>query len=228
MKIKISNYSTAKCNDSIFGQIKYNNGCWFWKSLNKKRHQLLRQSQQNVTFKNYNKTLSNNPIVILILESPHSDEFTNKKNPCAACGISGKSIANHLCDIFNNNAKYKNNSNILKSYLNNCKASTLDIWVVNSVQYQCSLGITPVCNLIKESNWIDEWYSKRNNFLSRFAYLQNGNQNYVIINLCTKGVFVPMKEIVKDLLTTNNIIQNNYCEGPHPASWERLKYVEIR
>lgn len=231
MKIKVKNYSTKKCADSIFGQIEHKQCGWGWISLNKKRQKLLQaQSSTGMVFKDYKKT-RHNPVIILILESPHCDEFGDKNHPCAACGTSGRNIFDYLCDIFNHstnsNVKYKYNSSDLRTYLNKHEKDIIDVFVVNSVQYQCSLGITPICNFIKESNWIDEWYSSRNNFLARLKNISSKNDCF-IINMCTKGAFLPMKEIVYDLLDSNNIIQSNYCEGPHPSSWGRLKHVEIK
>ncbi len=228
MKIKVKNYSTKKCADSIFGQIEHKQCGWGWISLNKKRQKLLQaQSSTGMVFKDYKKT-RHNPIIILILESPHCAEHANAK-PCAANGRSGKNIFSHLCDVFNNpntssGAKFINNSPTLTSFLNNNIDKTIDVWVVNSVQYQCSLGITPICHIIKESNWIDEWHSSRNDFIQRITDMAD-TRDVVVINLCTQGVFVPMKEIVKNSLSGFN---NNYCDGPHPSSWGRLKHVEIK
>lgn len=139
-----------------------------------------------------------------------------------------ENIYGHLCDIFNNISKYKNASSDLDSFLTDNKESIIDILVVNSIQFQCSLGITPICNIIKESNWIDEWYSSKNDFSKRVEQICS-LKDFFIINLCTKGVFIPTKEIVKNELFNCNLkIDNKYCEGPHPSSWGRLKKVEFK
>lgn len=228
MRKTVKNYSTKACPDSIFGQVTYSSGSWDWCSYNQERKKLLQSKNiKDDLFRDFSNMSSENPVIILVLESPHCAEYANAK-PCAANGRSGKNIFSYLCDVFNNpnissGAKFINNSSTLKSFLNNNTSKTINVWVVNSVQYQCSLGITPICHIIKESNWIDEWHSSRNDFIQRITGMADP-RDVLVINLCTQGVFVPMKEMVKNSLSVFNY---NYCEGPHPSSWNRLKKVVI-
>lgn len=235
MKTEVKIYSGSKCPDSIFGQIQYNN-VWGWKAIDDNRKNLLQKEAGDIEkiFKkldNGKDEYIGKPCILLILESPHINEYKDPNNPCAANGTTGKNIGKYLCNIFNNigvNKKIcKNNSSTLIKFLNKNQLHIINILVVNSVQYQCSLGIEPICHIIKEENWMDEWFSNRNDFISRLGKIYSKNSCF-IINLCTSGVFVPMKTIVKDNLHTKLNVQNNYCEGPHPSSWSRLKKIEFK
>ncbi len=214
MKREIKNYSKAQCLDSIFGKIQYKNNSWAWISFDSARQTMLEKSVHvnNVLCNDLGKGTLSNPIVILVLESPHSAEYENN-TPCAANGTSGKNIADHLCDIFNNHGNFKNSSSILQQFLDRNQENTIDVWVVNSVQYQCSMGITPICHIIKEINWIDEWCERKADFQDRVTLLCNRG-NFVVINFCTKGKCIPMKEIVEECLISQPNIQGHYCKGP--------------
>lgn len=61
-------------------------------------------------------------LMVLILESPHIQEFTGKNAPCPANGTTGRNIRNRTLAIFGD--AYKNHHLIL----------------MNAIPFQCSLG----------------------------------------------------------------------------------------
>ena len=226
MKTSVHNYSNKKCPDRIFGKIKKIGANWKWTIIDKIREEMTGFNDDQ-KYKHLRKR-GEQPAIVLILESPHSNEFNSSGKPIApAMGVSGQNIYKYFCDIINGassgNKQTANNLNALVSFLNNNAGKEICVYIVNSVQYQCSLGIKPICHIIKESNWVDEWFAgpdfdERCNILNKEAFF---------INLCTSGVFVPMKEMVKERLNALGIT-DNYCEGPHPSSWNRLKKIEFK
>ena len=226
MKTSVHNYSNKKCPDRIFGKIKKIGANWKWTIIDKIREEMTGFNDDQ-KYKHLRKR-GEQPAIVLILESPHSNEFNSSGKPIApAMGVSGQNIYKYFCDIINGassgNKQTANNLNALVSFLNNNAGKEICVYIVNSVQYQCSLGIKPICHIIKESNWVDEWFAgpdfdERCNILNKEAFF---------INLCTSGVFVPMKEMVKERLNALGITDND-CEGPHPSSWNRLKKIEFK
>lgn len=222
MITKVKNYSNKRCPDKPFGSITLRSNAWTWSKIHSKRY-------ANFTYKapvKNSENFSAESVIIIVLESPHIEEFDFHGLPlCPANGQSGKSIYKYFCDILNSNTpKCNNNSKNLNSFLSG--KNDLDVWIVNSIQRQCSLGITPMQHIIKESNWIDEWFSSRNNFIKRINKVIK-RKDFFIINLCTNGVYVPMKELVKEKVLKLPGNENRYCEGPHPSSWQRLKSIEF-
>ena len=106
-------------------------------------------------------------ILLLILESPHTDEFDKKGEPIGpANGTTGTSIRKYICDIFGNG--YQGYHLVL----------------MNAVPYQCSLGIATkhfrddVFKIIWENGC-------RKFFIDRLSQIIR--KNIVIANCCTKG-----------------------------------------
>ena len=233
MKTKDVKYSSKLCQDDVFGQLKQiSANRWMWFSIHNKRYKKLRVPS---TIKEIIEVDNKNPKILLVLESPHRAEYKEDGSAiCPANGSSGKNIYNYLCNLFNDignlgKKNYINSCNTLKNFLQNNKDKIIDIWIVNSIQKQCSLGIEPINNIIKESNWIDEWCSSQNDLIKRCENIIGNmeKQNYFIINLCTRGIYIPMKQLVENEFVSSNSFNCFYCKGPHPSSWNRLKRIEL-
>jgi hypothetical protein len=233
MKYKVENYSGEKCPDCYFGTIEFitnpTNTGWQWFSIESSRHTdfenkklISGDSPEAIESEN-----SENPKLVLILESPRYNEYDSTGAPIRpANGTTGQNIFEHLCSILNNNnphsGKYCNLSTNLQGFLKAQQTNNIDVWIVNAIQYQCSMGIRPINHIIKESNWIDEWCSGGNDLLNRCGTI--GTIDIFFVNLCTKGNYVPMKQLVEDEVV-NNLSSTNYCKGPHPSSWTRIRKV---
>lgn len=230
MKWKVVNYSNQQCDDAIFGEIYCNNGNWQWVSVESGRKTALKVTKEDISETNLDET-KNKASLVLILESPHKNEYDNNGAPIRpANGTSGKNIYNHLCDVLNNpntGNKFNNANEKLQEFLSNHIKNTLTVWVVNAIQYQCSMGIVPINHMIKESNWIDEWHSSRNTLVKRLNNFMDNSvcSSAFYINLCTIGNYIPMKTIVGESIKP--VSNNNYCEGPHPSSWTRRNAVKF-
>ncbi|WP_300383430.1 hypothetical protein [Clostridium sp.] len=107
--------------------------------------------------------------MVIILESPHVDEFDNngliKVRP--SYGKTGINIR----EMLNDKLTQKNKS---ENYI---------VYLVNSIQYQCSLGINT--NYFRDYVWLIQWKDKeiRDNLISRLKEIKPD----LIINCCTKG-----------------------------------------
>lgn len=223
MKTQVKNYSTALCSDKLFGTIFFDGMNWEWGKIHSERYSTLNCKEP---IKN-SEEFSAKSVIIIVLESPHIKEFDSSGQPiCPANGQSGQSICDSFCKILNSSpAKFKNNSKNLSNFLSG--KNDLDVWIVNSIQRQCSLGITPIQHLVKESNWIDEWFSSNNDFLKRIKKIIQ-DKDWFVVNLCTKGIYVPLKKLVKEEVMKLQGITHCYCEGLHPSSWKRMNKVELR
>ena len=168
------------------------------------------------------------PKIILVLESPHIDEYRvkscSKDNNCSAIdfvrpaparGVTGVNIKGYLPKIFA--------SEEFKEY---------KVAIVNPIQYQCSLGGNDkklkdefFCNLLR----IPKYESC---FRNRLELVYNP-QNDLLINCCTKG---DNRKLVWDkiLLVWRGIRGENakfpLLQMNHPSSWSancRNRCVQI-
>ncbi len=139
--------------------------------------------------------------ILLILESPHKKEFVGMSGP--AKGKTGALIRKHILEIIGNK---------IDEYS--------ELFLVNAVQYQCSLGHSP--NLYRDKVFRSSWASfGKREFSNRLKLLSNGMPT-LIINACTTG-----KKIV-GTPTLQGIVENainetlgRHCDFllSHPSSW---------
>ena len=159
----------------------------------------------------------------LILESPHVDEYSGVKPYFPARGKTGENIYKFLPNILNQKS-FKNQG--FGSFMKKtASTSPIVVEAMNSVPYQCSLGIQPICRMMVEENWIYYWYVSN-------AYKGHGEQDFIdriltanipgstfFINACTEGVNVPLRQMVSNALEQVLGPNQNFCETNHPVSW---------
>ena len=164
-----------KCRDELVGILHFDNGYFKFSTHKKYNGVIIRNLDEYCKlygdeFRKYKK-------MIVILESPHIDEFEvkgleyNAIENRPANGITGKRFRNNFEVIINNGFSSKlGNDNYL-------------VYIVNSIQYQCSLGIPT--NIFRDYVWLNLWKSDdiRNDFTARIEDIQPD----VIINCCTCG-----------------------------------------
>jgi len=151
------------------------------------------------------------PCVVMVLESPHVDEFIGTFGP--AKGFTGDMIRNHLQDA-----------------LRDLTLEGLGLILINAIQYQCSLGTDTSLyrDLIFRAVWAG---GGREQFCSRLqSVVRSGD---ILMNCCTKGndfeSNVPLRSLVeasiRDTLPSIASIRRM-----HPASWrnESFRGVEWR
>lgn len=173
-----------------------------------------------LTNNNYSINNSIQRKIVVILESPHTNEYDPITGQALglALGKTGKLFAKHFSSALKKSKIFP-----ALSSSNNKFAVVL----INSVQYQCSLGrfLTLSKNKsLRNRNWRscfnggaksnDLNLRKSNDLDLRLKAL---NPDY-IINLCTKD----LRSDVTDYISRSpvfSISSQNFTEGNHPASW---------
>ena len=140
--------------------------------------------------------------VVIILESPHKDEYIENGNPIVlpicANGRTGEKIQEYICEI-------------LYTHLSINKTEAVEVIIINAVKYQCSQGLST--EILRDFTWLKCWYnfgySETLNFLTEIA-------PSIIINCCTKGSHflsngkTPVrKKYIEEVLGINDIYNYN-------------------
>jgi hypothetical protein len=150
----------------------------------------------------YNPDLrpNENPALILILESPHIDEFNGEPGP--AKGTTGRLIRSHIGEM-----------KCFREY------SDYGLILMNAIQFQCSLGYPTDC--FRDSLFRKVWRDGgKDQFIERLGmYLRSGD---IIANCCTKGNG-PKNETELRVLVQSAIKEWSHNLEPmrrtHPSSW---------
>lgn len=190
---------------------------------------------------------TNNKNIVVILESPHKDEFANQEIVAPALGTSGRNLQDYfICSLQN---FLINNRHVLKNGIYN-------IVLMNAIQYQCSLGRCP--KIYRDLFWLSIWCLKsgRVDFIDRLKQYRPS----VIINLCTKGshksdpnipngckssinrcyltkriglneesvkyldLKMTLQKFVNGAIQDSDLKDSNIIIGCHPSSWVRKEY----
>lgn len=211
-KINGKNLYDIECPDIYAGEI--DDGVMtdiFFNPSDRKNKQHLLPPDRNPSFKT----------IVIILESPHLDEYKDHSFINPALGKTGENLQNYFKKLINALA-------ISEHDLNN---GQYRIILMESIQYQCSLGIKPLNQKIRDLVFSEIWNLQNKNgefptkldFISRLAsYMPD-----VILNLCTtpSNNFV-QKEIEQYLKIYPSV---KLYIGYHPSSWHRYdkekKYI---
>lgn len=141
-----------------------------------------------------------NPCLVMVLESPHVDEFFGDFGP--AKGFTGDMIRNFLHEVIN-----------LQD------VDGFGLLLINAIQHQCSLGTSTSEHRDKifRAVWTQ---GGQKNFVSRLrSVLRPGD---VVMNCCTKGndfeLNTPLRSLVEASIRTHfpNV---QTIRRMHPASW---------
>ena len=170
------------------------------------------------------------PKIILILESPHKDEYVTRCDECSkgfkcglyaspapARGATGRNIKQLLPMLFKNNFE-------------DCHVAFMNI-----IQYQCSLGM-PLYgypdnqkrkNKIVKELFLDhrENYGYFNEFISRLDSIYEPENDVVVI--CTTGGVKVRDRILKEVKTaldTENVAMQYVLSANHPSYWNPDPY----
>ena len=109
--------------------------------------------------------------IIVILESPHIDEFKGKEwLPLKK----DEDFIKYFSDLY---IKSKISNNLIKE-------NEYKIYLLNAIQYQCSLGKTT--SYFRDYVFLYYWEKKKKNFKKRLKNFFN-DETEAVINLCTKG-----------------------------------------
>lgn len=167
------------------------------------------------------------PVIALVIESPHVDEFfvkqqegyKERKPPRPAMGDAGENLEKY---ILGNLAKYQciNDQKEDGAYFVTSSRLTQGkyrLYLVNAVQYQCSLGKLGKGSITKErkNRIVNEFFNKygKDCFVNRLKKIQPK----IIINCCTKGGECQNRELVQTVIN-ENFADCKRLIGYHPSS----------
>lgn len=192
-----------KCQDITVGRIKNGNVENWIKKEKRKNH------ENDINIDQSSKK------IVIILESPHVKEYWDrekKDDPTPAIGNTGINLSNKLEDLINSVSTHEgNNSNLL--------SNQFDIILMNSIQYQCSLGIDTkyLRDKVFRKLWDDSetkiCKGDLNTKESFYCRLENYAPDY-IFNFCTKGNKTKEgSEIVKNINKIIDSFKDNFPKG---------------
>jgi hypothetical protein len=237
---KSRKHSIKPCPDQLIGRIKYD------------PHSRKVTLSSKVTTKNFvgsrRENIANlfsphsSAAMVLILESPHIDEYDDKKAPRGpAYGQTGENINRWLEDVLNDA--------ISQNVLTFPTALTqYDLIAINAIQYQTSLGVDPL--IYRDAMFLRCWEMKKTRriFINRVINICNtyGEKNVILVNGCTKGEHLDLVTFHKGRITKKYLselgckfqykgkltLQRMVSEElsaigmaqyyvPHPSSWGR-------
>lgn len=180
---KKNSFETRKCEDICIGEC-YNGNliCWF-----DKKSRIIRKNDTKIDEHYCNKT------IVIVLESPHVAEYIGDY-VSPALGTTGRNLGKHLHSVLSgvvSNDKYR-------------------IILMNSVQYQCSLGEKP--GMYRDNMWLKLWFKEKmnNDFVKR---LQSYKPD-IIFNFCTKGDHSIERGLPKGCKSVINKKYIDYCIKP--------------
>ena len=162
--------------------------------------------------------------LVIVLESPHSHEFSEGNPIGPACGLTGANIykvlpniigAYHPQDGFSDKVKYDSLCDI--------ENGKYKVFLLNAVPFQCSLGEDT--SLFRDAIFKKIWDRKKdaNGVQSFFKSELTRVNPSVIINCCTRGKSgTYLNDLVQNKLET--MYHNNnkvlLLRSTHPSTWD--------
>lgn len=153
----------GECPDNFIGTIVWD-GEKSWKetlSFCKEKRKELKEREDIKMVEGYEN-------IVIILESPHIEEYKDPKFRAPALGLTGCYLQNYFYEIIKLHLQKKHSYNVI---------------LMNAIQLQCSLGEEP--KKFRDKLWCELWFEDggKDNFIKRLGqYLPN-----IIINACTLG-----------------------------------------
>lgn len=164
----INKFSIEKCPDQVIGTCKIDtDGFSFinnWISKDDRKN-----NEGNCNINNRQHSYKD---ILIILESPHKDEYKDKGFIAPALGKTGINLKNKLESKINKYIKYRS-----------LPEGEYNLVLVNAIQYPTSLGFTT--SNFRDRIWLDLWIVNdlRNKLIDRIREYDPK----IIINLCTNG-----------------------------------------
>ena len=158
--------------------------------------------------------------IVLVLESPHVDEYKDPVEVWPIQGPSGDNVRAHLRNLL-----------IDEMY-------SWGFFVVNAIRYQCSQGLTlsrgfnrsaknfVVGNLLRDDNF-------RIDFIERVRQIADSSQTVVVLNACTKYIAWNLQESNKEMVSRylgelESIRGKCFNDVSHPSYWTKEKVPKMR
>lgn len=153
------------CKDNLVATVKYENKKWKFEEEN------ILPNERISNFNSVDVGVKKNKRIIIILESPHKDEYS-KGIIAPAMGKTGKNIKDYLLKILDK--KIENPKDNEKKY---------DVILMNAIQYQTSLGIDT--EYFRDRVWLTLW--NKGDLRKEFIKRLEGYDADIIFNFCTNG-----------------------------------------
>lgn len=156
------------------------------------------------------------PVLAIVLESPHKEEFDykNKRAIGPAIGTSGNNLKKYLPQVVFNYLPDRTVDNKIyyapEDQIPNGKYKVL---LINAIQYQCSLGEDTKQYRDKIFSVMWKQLSVRNDFCDRLK----SHKPCVVINACTSTGDKDRKSNVQNAI--NECQSKLNLQSPHPSSW---------
>ncbi|XPV77632.1 MAG: hypothetical protein ACNI27_06870 [Desulfovibrio sp.] len=178
------------------------------------------KKQKKSFVKSTDKTLNPQNIILLIVESPHSKEYSNLENPKAVQGATGTRINKNFIKLINKNKGIKKELTE-KSYR---------VLVVNPVKFPASCFLNDAKRT--KTIWNKLWNKvSREQFIALLSgYKQKPS---MIINACTGGRMDQdvLKRIAKNTYKGRlpkflvqraiyEVFKDHLYQAPHPCTWD--------
>lgn len=219
-KILTDHFNTWKCNENYNNECpdiyagEVDNGKVIKKWFSKENREIQIQQGNSTQCYDFSKLKpdTNKESIVIILESPHHDEYElnsswNQPNP--ALGTTGTNLEKYIDCLID--AVSQLDPKIMKG--------KYQIVLMNSIQYQCSLGRIngrlndEIRNLIFTSIW------SKQEIKDDFSERLKSYKPSIIFNCCTSGNKglrqLIQQEIEKNFKNSNTTL----FEGTHPSSW---------
>ena len=147
--------------------------------------------------------------IVIVLESPHIKEYSeqNRFCPTPAVGRTGTNLQRH----FNQDIIFKKSKTLNKD-------ENYRVILMNTIQYQCSLGVTT--KIYRDDIWDRLW--KEDDIKKDFVNRLKSYNPKVIFNGCTEGSNKSRRISVSQTIH-NNFDNIELFEMNHPCYWERRK-----
>lgn len=190
--ISVNAHNKMSCPDNYVGYIVYNSKEFEGFNGDKVKFGLLRnaepkvnpsvQQRKDIDYSSPHK--KTNRRIIVLLESPHIDEYipNNANFSGPAMGKTGNRFNNQAIKLFN---KF---ISVMKKALLLSKKEEFDVYFINAIQYQCSLGNKNFNRDIRDFVFTELWNSKPNSFKDDLIERLNILKPDLIINACTKNL----------------------------------------
>ena len=179
---------------------------------------LYKFEDESVFVKQGNQPNPSIPKLILVLESPHEDEYRGTVTPLPANGTTGRHIRKYIGEVLRGST--------------GTDYGTLQVILMNVVQYQCSQAHTLSCraNRLKRDEVFRKTFGQGEEFKQRLRGLHITGHD-IVINCCTKGTRTPylrdlVGEAIKDV--RSQPCQFKYFATCHPSVWFNEKLRAIR
>ena len=157
-----------------------------------------------VTRSTIDRSIQTNPVIVILAESPHKDEYSYNNG-----AVTPK------YPLYKSKSKIKNH---LKNYLPSNLSGRYDVYLVNAIQYQCSFGLSLRTYRKQKNNvfaltWNIE--PALDDLVCELAQLIKDERD-LILNCCIKDLkkHLCMTDILKIKFSTVNIL-----DYPHPSKW---------